>query len=259
MLGYTDPESGQDYYLRVKQALHAPHLEASLLCPMQMRMSGISVDERPKFLTDQPSEKNHAIVIPRGNGNNDDDNLVIPLSCRGVISYFDTFKPTLEAYERDAVEGVNTFTLTCESPEWDPHSSTFEQQEDAALNTVDITPDYLQQRPRSIFGLRSDELRFDDLFNSLEANRNINEIRSDILSTVDRGQEADLTFQVFSLESGEDLSILALSPVAKPAIDPKVLAKQWGIRLEAARKTLEKKPQRIIRIRSYAFKTLPNQ
>ena len=35
VLGYIDPKSGQTYHLVIHQAIEIPHLEHSLLCPMQ--------------------------------------------------------------------------------------------------------------------------------------------------------------------------------------------------------------------------------
>ena len=50
VLGYIDPESGQTYHLVIHQAIGIPHLEHSLLCPMQCRMNGVEINEIPRFL-----------------------------------------------------------------------------------------------------------------------------------------------------------------------------------------------------------------
>ena len=41
VLGYIDPKSGQTYHLVIHQAIEIPHLEHSLLCPMQCQMNGV--------------------------------------------------------------------------------------------------------------------------------------------------------------------------------------------------------------------------
>ena len=63
-LAYDDPRSGSVAIIVLHQAIEIPHLEMSLLCPMQLRMNDAKVDELPKFLADNPSEDTHVITIP---------------------------------------------------------------------------------------------------------------------------------------------------------------------------------------------------
>ena len=244
VVGYVSPD-GKRYFLRIEQALHLPHLDANLLCPMQLRSSGIELNETPKFMSPNATDRTHAMVLERKG----DSSLIIPLLCHGVVSYIPTYTPTLEEFESHAVEDVNCFTLTAESPEWDPHSETFAEQEDSCLEHIDRCYTH-PSRPRSIFALQSDnlEVHFDDLFASLDAHRLVSQVTSG-LSTVDRGQDvSELSeIEVYNLGEGQKYVISALSSAAKPRIDPALLARRWGIGLEAARKTLDRTTQRVIR------------
>ena len=47
ILGYIDLNSGQTYHLVIHQAIKIPHLEHSLICPMQFRMNGVEINETP--------------------------------------------------------------------------------------------------------------------------------------------------------------------------------------------------------------------
>ena len=68
----------------IKQAIHIPHLDHHLLCPMQCRVNDVTVDETPKFLVQDPTETTHALTLT------DPDNLsqtvTLPLRFWGVIS-----------------------------------------------------------------------------------------------------------------------------------------------------------------------------
>ncbi len=68
----------------INQAIHIPHLEHHLLCPMQCRVNDVTVDEMPKFLVVHPTDKMHALtltdlevpLLP----------VILPLELRGVTS-----------------------------------------------------------------------------------------------------------------------------------------------------------------------------
>ena len=63
VLGYIDPKSGQTYHLVIHQVIEIPHLEHSLLCPMQCRMNGVEINETPRFLEKNKTPNSHTIVI----------------------------------------------------------------------------------------------------------------------------------------------------------------------------------------------------
>lgn len=124
-LAYDDPTCGETIVLRVHQAVHIPSMGNNLLCPMQMRMNDVIVDDCPKFLHHQPADTTHSITVM-----NRDDKQVIPLSIRGVTSYFPTRTPT--ALEND---NCQSYDLTFAEPTWDPASDTFEKQEEAQVDS----------------------------------------------------------------------------------------------------------------------------
>ena len=83
VVAYDDPVSGEPILLQINQAVYIPTVRSNLLCPMQVRLHDVKVDECPKFLSDNPTDKTHAIVLNEG----EDDEYLIPLSLNGVTSY----------------------------------------------------------------------------------------------------------------------------------------------------------------------------
>ena len=114
-LAYDDPKTGEVHILEVHQVIEIPHLHHNLLCSMQLRVNDVEVNQRPKFLTRYPTDSSHAIIVP---SEGCDVRLTIPLSLKGVTSYFPTRKPTKEEYKRSSTR----FELTSEAPEWNPHT-----------------------------------------------------------------------------------------------------------------------------------------
>ena len=55
-----------------------------------------SIFLNPKYLTENPSELDHALVITPLEGN---DDMTVHISLNGVISYFTTRKPLIQEYE----------------------------------------------------------------------------------------------------------------------------------------------------------------
>jgi hypothetical protein len=118
--GYDDPTNGDTYILILGQAIYmGDKVDATLLCPNQLRYNGIIVDDVPVHLAPPNHPSTHSI-------NCTDDDIILPLSLHGVISYFHMRIPTQE--ELDTCQWI---TLTNES-QWDPHSSSFQEQEESA-------------------------------------------------------------------------------------------------------------------------------
>jgi hypothetical protein len=120
-VAYDDPSIGKSILLIIHQAIFIRGLENNILCPMQMRHNGVTVNERPKHCTPIPTREDHAAIIPDGNH-------MIPLSISGVTSYFPSRKPARKERSRCRVNG-DCLELTAESPIWDPHSSMFNDLE----------------------------------------------------------------------------------------------------------------------------------
>jgi hypothetical protein len=95
VLYYQHPVTGTKYHLVVHhQAIHVPHLDWHLLCPMQCRVNDVVINECPKFLMPNPTDHTHANIIP---GLLDPSNatppIVLPLQLQGVILYLDVHTP----------------------------------------------------------------------------------------------------------------------------------------------------------------------
>ena len=86
-------------------------------------MNDVIVNVQPKFLTNNPTEECHAIILP---GN---DRYKIPLRLKGNTSYFTTRKLTIEEFDTWL-----RIELTYMSPEWNPYFHSFSKQEDAFMD-----------------------------------------------------------------------------------------------------------------------------
>jgi hypothetical protein len=84
---------------------------------MQMRLNDVVVNETPKFQCANPTNLYHTITVK---GDNMNDELIIPLDLRSVVSCFATRKPTQE--ESDTCD---RYELTYESPVYDPSGSSY--------------------------------------------------------------------------------------------------------------------------------------
>ena len=94
-LAYDNPILGTTVIIVVHQAIHVPTMDCNLICPMQVRMHDVKLDDKPKFLTEDPTDESHAISCEDNMGT-----LVnITLSLKGVTSYFPTRKPTKHEFE----------------------------------------------------------------------------------------------------------------------------------------------------------------
>jgi hypothetical protein len=128
-LAYDCPDSGETFILIVHQAIHNPKLEHNLLSPFQMWLNDVIVSDMLKFMTEMPTEKDHAIVVIDPDSN---DELIIPLSVHGVTSTFLTRKLMIDEYNT-----CTKFTLTYNSPEFKPETECFANMECNACSNVD--------------------------------------------------------------------------------------------------------------------------
>ena len=125
-LAYDSPSDGQPRILVVNQAIHIPQLHHNLLCPMQLRMNDVIVNEVPKFLCRNPGDADHAILVDGDDG----ETLTIPLTLSGVISQFPSWLPTRQEYDSAEV----MYDMTYRSPEWDPNDESFRAREDSMVD-----------------------------------------------------------------------------------------------------------------------------
>ena len=134
-VAYDCPATGDVVIFNINQAIHINTMSNNLLCVIQVRMNNINVFECIKFLIDNPTFTNHTLVIPPSD--NDGEETIVPLSLHGVTSYVDTRNQTIQEYELAEKEG-RSYDLTYDSPEWQPHSDTFKDQELVAHGRLDM-------------------------------------------------------------------------------------------------------------------------
>jgi hypothetical protein len=75
-----------------------------------MWLNDVEVDDKLKFLTDKPTECDHAICVVNHETKKE---LVIPLMIRGVMLTFPTRKPTQDKYDT-----CTKFELTYDGPKY---------------------------------------------------------------------------------------------------------------------------------------------
>ena len=90
----------------------------NLIPLIMMRMAGLEVDECPKLLAKEPSDRNHSIYFPSAG-------LRISLHLKGIISFIPTRCPS----KRELKELEEHYLLiTPNLPMWDPHTDEFRDQ-----------------------------------------------------------------------------------------------------------------------------------
>ena len=110
---------GETQILVLCNALHFKRMENNLIPPLMMRLTGIEVNECPKFLSKEPTEKNHSMYFPS-------QDIRIPFQLEGIISYVPTRCPTKG--ELNHKEG-EYLLLTPNLPTWDPLTALYKDQE----------------------------------------------------------------------------------------------------------------------------------
>ena len=220
-VAYTIPTSGAVVMLVIHQAVFVPSLHHNLLCPNQMRLNDVVVNEQPKFLTEQPSESTHAIMIP----GNDEENLpplTIPLDLKGLTSCFPTRLPSIEEYE-----SCIHYELTAEEPFFDPHDPSYANQELACVD-----------HRGHVITIGDEEVQCKD--------RNRNWHFSGIVLPYPTRQESE-SQQLYKSLAEKVMVATVATKASRPGIDAMTLAKNWGIGIEKAERTLRATSQRGIR------------
>ena len=99
-------------------------MTVNLIPPMMMRITGLEINECPKFISKNHSESDNSIYSP-------DANLRIPMMIEGIVSYTPTRTPTKDELERYAGEFL---LLTLNLPDWNPHTHEYRDQEYGMLD-----------------------------------------------------------------------------------------------------------------------------
>jgi hypothetical protein len=207
-MGYTIPESGQTVLLIAHQSIFSPSLNHNLLSTMQMTLHDVIVNETPKFQSLNPTKLSHSISV---RGDNVEDVLLIPLELHGVVSCFPIFKPTQLEFET-----CDRYELTYESPEYDPSATTFRDQESSMMDSwgnIKVSGGCHPKR-RQVCSLRQKEAQIKSVLDD-----------GTLLAELD-DNNLNLNISLVKSEMGD-----------KAGVDAATLAKNWGIRIEAAKRT----------------------
>ncbi len=81
-LAYDDATTGEVYHLVINKAIHIPHLDHHLLCPMQCQVNDVIVNDTPKFLASDPTDHTHALTIK--DPDHPAQTVILPLALQGV-------------------------------------------------------------------------------------------------------------------------------------------------------------------------------
>ena len=228
IVAYDSPKDGRPWYLHIHQALDVPDSECVLLCSNQLRDIGIRVNDEPKHLVPNPTQYHNAIAIQLGN--DELEELIIPMSIKGVTHYFPIRKPTEQEYSLS--DKTRHLKLTSDDLIWEPEGRNFEEEE---AKTVDVNGELVDPRPsqqRSIFTLARTEM-------SSSSNSGNPEL--------DLGQAMQNQVE---LNYSKRKACSLKSTKRDRVIKRHTLAKRWGISTRMAEKTLNATTQRIIRMTS---------
>jgi hypothetical protein len=128
VVAYNDPQTGRMLHFIINQAIHIPHLDHHLLCPMQCRVNDVIVNDLAKFLATDPTDQTHALTLT--DPNNPLQQVILLLTLKGV---------TLVLNVRVTIDEFNSHDhlrlhLTSETLTWDPTTDLYEQQEHAMMD-----------------------------------------------------------------------------------------------------------------------------
>ncbi len=128
VVAYDDPLTGRMLHLIINQAIHIPHLDHHLLCPMQCRVNDVAINNLPKFLVANPTDQTHALTI--NDPNNPLQPVILPITLRGVTSLLNVRTVTINEFNSQDYPRLH---LTSETLTWDPMTNLYEQEENAMM------------------------------------------------------------------------------------------------------------------------------
>ena len=239
-IAYTDEDSGETVVLLVHNALYIKSMEHNLIPPFMIRLAGIHVDECPKFLSPNPTLNTHAITW--FDKDNTTVNLRINLQLQGIISYFPTRIP-----HEDELDNCNRFNLTPDSPEWDPHSERYSNQEYSMLNfrgEIDATR---ARRPNRELFVGQVKINPNSPTCDVVPNVQVSAVMTEISPTLCQGHFAQ-SMNKLSGEKNITIEVSAMYSGKRSAVNANELAKLWNISSDLAKRTIESTTQRSIRI-----------
>jgi hypothetical protein len=184
-----------------------------------------------------PTKLSNSISV---RGENVEDVLIIPLELHGVVSCFPTFKPTQLEFET-----CDRFELTYDSPDYDPSATTFHDQEAGMMDSwgnIKVSGDCHPKR-RQVCSLRQKE---EEEIKHLSSKYGDTSAKLQDLSAV--LDDGTLLAELDDNNLNLNVSLVKSEMRDKGDIDAATLAKNWGIGIEAAKRTRLVTTKRGIRI-----------
>jgi hypothetical protein len=146
VVAYVDPQTGRMLHLIINQAIHIPHLDHHLLCPMQCHVNDVTVNNLPKCLAADPTDQTHALTLT--DPNNPLQPVILPLTLRGVTLLLNVRSVTVDEFNSHDYLQLH---LTSETLTWDPTTDLYEQQEQAMMDySGNIVCDAAMRGPKLI-------------------------------------------------------------------------------------------------------------
>ncbi len=129
VVAYDDPQTGRTLHLIINQAIHIPHFDHHLLCPIKCHVNDVIINNLPKFLATDPTDQTHALTLT------DPDNplqpVILLLILRGVTLVLNARSTTMNEFNSHDYLRLH---LTSETLTWDPTTDLYEQQEHAMMD-----------------------------------------------------------------------------------------------------------------------------
>ena len=229
---YDDPTTGEVWQLVVNQAIYAPTMPNSLLCPMQMRMNDVVINECPRCVATDPTDDTHTI---RARGM-DGTITRIPLTVKGVTSCV-LIRKTNETEYLECKRNKRIIELTAEDPVWDPHDTQFERAEDALTEADGGLREARGHDNRLISVVRQESLQLDERV--YDANSQCSAVLTEMSPTLHDG--------TFMKALNDNRNVGAATSKRRTGLAAEDIARHWNIPIPVARRTIEVTTQRGVR------------
>ena len=225
-LAYDNPHSGKRYHVIIHQAVSIPTMKHHLLCPMQSRANGVTVNDCPRMYVENPDEESHCIVANDEDGNK----VLLPFLLRGVTSYLSV--TTLGKQEFDSHEYPRVHLTSCDL-RWDPGSDIYAQQENAMIDHrgIVLRRDSTARGPMTVINQITTSTCDDAV--DFTANENFGAV---LASHINISELHNSTTRYGDIKSNK-----------RKQVDSTTLAKRWGIDPKKAMRTVRKTTQRGVR------------
>ncbi len=132
VVAYNDPQTRRTLHLIINQAIHIPHLDHHLLCPMQCRVNDVIVNNLPKYLANDPTDQMHALTLT--DPNNPLQPVILLLILRGSTLVLNVRSTTINEFN---IHDYSRLHSTSETLTWDPTTDLYEKQEHAMMDYSD--------------------------------------------------------------------------------------------------------------------------